>query len=67
MKVEPIEVKVGQIWEDCDKRMAGRRLKVVRIEDGYAICSVNLSSTRVTSIRLDRMRPTATGFRLVQP
>lgn len=61
------EVKVGQVWEDCDKRMAGRRIVVQRIEGRYAVCRRQgwLSRSGMTRIRLDRFKPTSTGFRLV--
>jgi len=31
MKNNTIEVRVGQVWEDCDKRNPGRLVKVLRI------------------------------------
>lgn len=31
-----VEVRAGQVWEDCDKRMRGRRLSVLRVENGRA-------------------------------
>jgi len=58
-----IEVKVGQIWEDCDKRMGGRKIRVERIEGRYAIC-MRLGWNSTTKIRLDRFKPNSTGFRL---
>jgi hypothetical protein len=62
------EVKVGQVWLDCDKRMQGRKLRVERIEGGYAICrpwSKHYGDIgRDTRIRLDRFRKSSTGFLL---
>ncbi|WP_025157200.1 hypothetical protein [Leifsonia aquatica] len=54
---------VGQTWEDCDKRQKGRRGKVVDITETHAI--MEWSAGHRTKVRLDRMRPTSTGFRLV--
>ena len=63
------EVRVGQVWEDCDPRMTGRQLRVEKVEGGYAIlrrCFGDRQDTRTTKIRLSRMYPHSTGFRLVQ-
>lgn len=63
------EVKIGQIWLDCDKRMQNRKLRVERIENGYAFCrhwsNFGGVSGRETRIRLDRFRKNSTGFLLV--
>lgn len=61
MNREP--VRVGQVWQDCDKRMAGRRVTVVAAGPTHA--TVEDAGGKQTRIRLDRMRPTSTGFRLV--
>ena len=58
-------VKVGQVWQDVDDRMNGRRIKVVRLEGRHAICDV-VGAGRQTKIRLDRFRPTSTGYRLIE-
>lgn len=64
------EVKVGQIWLDCDKRMQNRRIQVKRIEGGYAFCqhwsNFGGASGRETRIRIDRFRKSSTGFLLVK-
>lgn len=57
------EVRLGQIWEDCDKRQHGRRLAVKDVDETHAY--LGAPNGRVTKVRLDRMRPTSTGFRLV--
>ena len=33
-------VKPGQVWADNDKRAAGRTVRVERIEDGSAVCTI---------------------------
>ena len=58
-------VKVGQVWQDVDDRMNGRRIKVVRLEGRHAICDV-IGTERQTKIRLDRFKTTSTGYRLVE-
>lgn len=71
------DVRVGQIWQDCDKRGYGRRLRIEAVDATHADCRevtiapqgavVLVSGPRVrTRIRLDRFRPTSTGYRLVQ-
>ena len=63
-KRETQKVRPKQIWESCDPREGcPRRLMVERIEGEQAVC---LASTgRRTRIRLDRFRPTSTGYRLI--
>lgn len=74
MKEMP-KVKVGQVWEDCDKRAKGRTLRIDSISDDgqYAQCTVltgtNSKSSRnghvpKTRVSIRRFRPTATGYRL---
>lgn len=69
------EVKPGQVWADNDPREEGRTLRVERIEDDKAICTVlsnrsvgsyTASVGRITRISLRRFRPTSTGYRLVE-
>jgi hypothetical protein len=69
MGTERVEVKVGQIWKDNDKRTVNRYVVVRKIEDGCAICIrcnadglIVSQTTHLTSIRLDRFRPTSTGY-----
>lgn len=73
---DQVEVKVGQVWEDTDKRSKGRRIKVFEVKDGYAFCqgvsgrdpSVNngfvAKAAKKVRIRLDRFRPGSTGYKL---
>lgn len=56
---------VGQTWQDNDKRFIGRYLVIVAIEGTHAeVKWQHLKSTR--RIRLDRFRPTSTGYRYVK-
>lgn len=68
-------VRVGQVWADNDPRCHGRRVRVVEVTDTHAIVEVHHTSHgayrhakpgRATRIRLDRFRPTSTGYVLVQ-
>lgn len=61
----PHGIKVGQIWQDNDKRMNGRQIKVISIEGAYAFCRHPQGIGRPVRIRLDRFRPTSTGFVLI--
>ena len=57
-------VRPGQIWADNDKRSAGRRVTVTSVGQTHALVETSLG--RQTLIRLDRFRPTSTGYRLVK-
>ncbi len=62
---DSIEVQVGQVWADNDWRSSSREhLRVVAIEDTHAVVE-RLNGTRRTRIRLDRFKPTSTGYRLI--
>lgn len=68
--MDTVEVKVGQVWEDNDPRqkkegVAVRRIKVLEIVDGKALCQHPSGLGRKTKIRLDRFRPTASGYKLI--
>jgi hypothetical protein len=47
------DVKPGQIWADNDPRSAGRTLRVERIENGKAVCTV---LTNITPSKEDLRR-----------
>lgn len=95
-KSDPTPVRVGQIWQDNDKRGYGRQVRIVEIvyihipgrrSEGrgtpHAIVELvtgrgrpwsglrpgepaRAEPGRRTRIRLDRFRPTSTGYRLIQ-
>ncbi|MGW0033629.1 hypothetical protein ACWDXD_27930 [Streptomyces sp. NPDC003314] len=64
---------VGQIWQDNDPRSYGRKVRIVELTDTHAVVELHqprhpVSSAkpgRRTRIRLDRFRPTSTGYRYV--
>lgn len=71
----PADVRPGQIWRDNDRRSVGRTVRVLSVDATHA--NVELVTPRdgghrgarpgrQSRIRLDRFRPTATGYRLVQ-
>ena len=65
---EKNDVRVGQVWESCDKREKGRQIIVERIEEGRAVCrrwGRGAIFGNATRIRLDRFKPISTGYRLV--
>lgn len=83
MAIEAPTVRVGQVWQDNDKRSYGRKLRVVEIDKTHATVELvtqrgrawsglapgeppRVQSGRRTRIRLDRFRPTSTGYRLIQ-
>lgn len=60
----------GQIWQDCDKRGYGRKLRVIAVGQTHAsvqevVTGPTTRKPRQTRIRLDRFRPTSTGYRLL--
>lgn len=65
---------VGQIWQDNDPRGYGRKVRIVEIDDTHAVVEPALprgaghlraKPGRRTRLRLDRLRPTSTGYRYV--
>lgn len=69
-------VEIGQVWEDTDWRMHGRRIRIEIINKNRGVALVRVVSNgesmsrsvgRTTRIRLDRFKPTSTGYRLVTP
>lgn len=65
---------VGQVWQDNDPRGYGRKLRIVEISDTHAIVELVTARSvghqqakpgRRTRIRLDRFRPTSTGYRYI--
>lgn len=67
-------VRPGQVWADNDKRSAGRQVRVVSVDDTHATVVLHAVRPgghqqaqlgRKTRVRLDRFRPTPTGYRLV--
>jgi hypothetical protein len=68
--------KVGQVWEDNDPRQAGnpRRVRIKHIIKPldpkgapYAECAVICGRGNAnTKIRLDRFKPTATGWKYIE-
>lgn len=62
----PHNVKVGQIWADNDKRLNGRRIKVLEVGDTHATVASPTGIGPHTKIRLTRFRPISTGYRLLE-
>ncbi|MFJ6667459.1 hypothetical protein [Streptomyces sp. NPDC091383] len=66
---------VGQIWQDNDPRIENRLVWIERISETHAHVRqvaltasnepVPLPGVRRTRIRLDRFRPTTTGYRYI--
>lgn len=69
-KIERKEVKPGQIWRDCDKRMSGRHVRVEAVDERFAYCvgwnRFGANSGIKTRIAIERMYPNASGFELVE-
>ena len=65
------DVRPGQVWADNDPRAAGRHIRIDAVDVTHATVEAcdsqgrRLLRARQTRIRLDRFRPTRTGYRLV--
>lgn len=65
------DVRPGQVWMDNDPRVPTRYLRVLSVTSAHAEVvqtdrhGVVVGKERKTRIRLDRFRPTSTGYRLV--
>ena len=67
--LNPYDVRVGQVWESCDKRGKGCRSIVERIEGDKAVVrgwSMGNIGGPERRIRLDRFREISTGYRLIR-
>lgn len=63
--METVIPKIGQVWQDNDPRVTYRReLTIERIEGEYAFCKG--PGGRQLRVKLKRLRPTASGYRLVK-
>lgn len=64
------DVRVGQLWADNDKRCAARRLLITAVDDthatAYGFYEDSPNPGRDVRIRLDRFKPTSTGYRLLK-
>ncbi|MBD0743522.1 hypothetical protein [Streptomyces sp. CBMA152] len=65
---------VGQVWQDNDPRSLGRRVRIVEVDATHALVELavprgtghlHAKPGRRTRIRLNRFRPTSTGYRYV--
>lgn len=63
MSNNPHGVKVGQTWQDNDKRGPRRVGRIVSIDDTHARVDWGVNVTRV---KLTRFKPTSTGYLLIQ-
>ena len=77
-KSEVVKVLVGQVWRDLDERSGTERwltITAVDVKSRRATCSTMvrvrgiegapLKPGRSTRVRLDRLRPSSTGYKLV--
>ncbi len=64
---EGIEVKVGQVWRDLDKRVKRTvTVQSVHTDATHPYAIVKSSFGPVSRIRIDRMHKHAQGFALVE-
>ena len=73
---DELVVEPGQIWADNDARSEGRTLRVDSVDASYAHCTIlsdandqeqsgSSRAGKTTTIQLNRMRATSTGYRLL--
>lgn len=62
-EANPYGVKVGQVWQDNDKRSSYRKGRVIEVTEEHARMDWGATKTRVS---LSRFKPTNTGYRLIQ-
>lgn len=62
MTAETPNPAVGQIWADNDKRGYGRQARITAVDSTHATVH---DGKRQSRIRLDRFRPTSTGYRYI--
>jgi hypothetical protein len=64
-----IEVQIGQVWKNCDRRNRGEVKKVVGIIDaGNDTCAILYSDYgKRSNVKVRRMYKHSTGWELVQP
>ena len=60
-----IEVKPGQLWKDCDKRMRGRSGFVQSVSGGKAVIGIGATG-RTTRIAIRRMYRHSSGWVMVR-
>lgn len=71
MSTDTPDVRVGDIWDDNDKRTP-RRLEVVSIittigpPSAHRVRLRNIETGKETVVSRARMRPTSTGYRLTE-
>ena len=62
------DVRVGDVWADNDKRTAvkggPRTITITEVEDDFVTGRTN--TNRTVEIQRSRMRPTSTGYRLIE-
>lgn len=68
---EGIEVRIGQVWRDLDKRMNNRHCIVEDVNEGKALMSRcrpdgSWRSSNHTKVSVSRMHKSSTGWALVQ-
>lgn len=62
-----VEVRVGQVWKDLDKRMGNRQCRVVAVENGKAkMQSIHSEQVPSTRVSICRMHKISTGWALVK-
>lgn len=61
-----VVVAVGEVYQDRDPRMKGRRVVIEGIEDGHARVRT-VGTDRRTRIALERFRATGRGYERVTP
>ena len=62
-----VSIRVGQIWERCDKRDGGRKIIILGIYNTHVRVKSWANGREFKperSIRIDRFKPTSSGYKL---
>lgn len=58
------QVAVEQVWESCDPRDKGRRIRIEKVLP-FKVLVTNVKTGKKSVIAIDRLKPGGTGYRLV--
>lgn len=60
-----MEIKIGQLWRDCDKRVK-RTLEVIGLPNDATALVLCIETGKTTQIQRWRMKPGARGYELIK-
>lgn len=61
-----MDVKVGQVWENCDPRTPGKQFVVVSINEKLGYIITKKTSGRFGRVKITRLKPRTNGYKLIR-